>query len=77
LAIAQVSSLRINTLTRRELDTLRARYRLGRLTPRTLQDVREELGVTAYRVAQIETNELSKLRQALRVSPNRVPASSP
>ena len=57
------------TLTSRELDVIRARYGLGGLTPRTLQDVGDELGVTAQRVAQIESNALAKLREALRQRP--------
>ncbi|HXF57624.1 MAG TPA: RNA polymerase sigma factor RpoD/SigA [Actinomycetota bacterium] len=52
-------------LTPRERHVLERRYGLGGGEPRTLREVGDELGVSAQRVAQIESAALEKLRRAL------------
>lgn len=58
----RVSEL-VDHLSERERDVLHDRYGLGR-PPRTLQDIGDDLGVSAERVRQIESAALTKLREA-------------
>lgn len=52
-------------LSGRELDVLRQRYGLEGATPRTLNDLAEEMGVSRESVRQVEVKALKKLRSVL------------
>jgi RNA polymerase primary sigma factor len=62
---AQLSSV-LRTLTPRERRILRLRFGLDDHTPRTLEDIAQEFGLTRERVRQIEARALAKLRHPSR-----------
>ena len=56
----------LHTLTQREQQVIQLRFGMTDGTPRTLEEVGEEFGVTRERVRQIEAKTLSKLRHPSR-----------
>ena len=63
----------LNTLNRREQAVLRSRFELDGEPTRTLEEIGEELGLSAERVRQIEKAALEKLRRRIRNRENAMP----
>jgi RNA polymerase primary sigma factor len=61
----------INTLNRREQAVLRSRFELDGEPTKTLEEIGEELGLSAERVRQIEKAALEKLRRRMNSLENR------
>ncbi|MFM8266765.1 MAG: RNA polymerase sigma factor [Ilumatobacteraceae bacterium] len=61
----------LGDLTDREQEIVRMRFGLDGETPRTLEDVGREFGVTRERIRQIEAKTLAKLRHPIHSQPLR------
>ncbi len=61
----------LETLSEREQSILRLRFGIGTESPRTLEEVGQEFGVTRERIRQIEAKALAKLRSPARNAPLR------
>jgi RNA polymerase primary sigma factor len=55
----------VNNLNPREATLVRARFGLDGSTPKTLDEVGQEFGVTRERARQLQGNALRKLRKML------------
>jgi RNA polymerase primary sigma factor len=58
----------LETLSEREQSILKLRFGIGTESPRTLEEVGQEFGVTRERIRQIEAKALAKLRNPGRSS---------
>jgi RNA polymerase primary sigma factor len=65
--LRQVLAL-LETMDKREATVLRMRFGLDDEEPKTLKEIGERLGLTRERVRQLESEALSKLREAIEIA---------